>query len=364
MNEVKNNLDISQNHLEQHNNWDKLTFERQIKHELSLEEKQELIDYFRQHDGKTEFDGYRMFVSEVSDHPELTLQPEQLLVKTPNICYLGNHCLNGFDPNDDFLPKNALEGIDYQATPVAFADNTFTHLRFFGSHAVKTDREIAEENYCRFYICPELESIPEIIPKLVEKYQARDLRLTAKFANTNKRNDRMIIYSDQKSASSQLEAIEELKAENPELFQNLGKNRLWGEIEEVEGIYYGQENPYNIAFSYSEDRAVIVGASALALDSIVKNGTQLNDEIVAAVFDLATLGRKVDPNSWSEYIRDEDREQMAEQAEDILYAITDPEELEYIGEEVDFSKFTAIFSGLRFLLEPEKRRQYVKKMNK
>ncbi len=105
-----------------------------------------------------------------------------------------------------------------------------------------------------------------------------------------------------------------------------------------------------MAFSYSEDRAIIVGTSALALDSIVKNGTQLNDEIIAAVFDLATLSRKVDPNSWSEYIKDEDREQMAEQADDILYAITDPEELEYIGKEVDLSKFTSILPGLRLLV--------------
>lgn len=335
------------------NEWTGLTFERQIQHELSLEEKKELIDYFRQRGGRSEFDSYGIFVTDVEGNTAGYLTHEQIISQIPDVVDLGAYHPNGFE---------VTEGIDYTKSPIAYCSNkTFTYVHFFGSHEPKSSHEIVDELYGRFYLCPEFDQLTAILPKLVAKYQEKDLRLIAKFSKTAERNDRMVLYCDKDSAAGQLAALQELKEENPELFQNLGRNRLWGEIEGVDGIYFGQENPY-AHFSYSEDRAMAVGMSAQALDSIVKNGVTVSDEIIEAVFDLATLSRKIDPNSWGEYIKNEDRELMADQAEDILYAINDPEELEYIGDEVDLSKFAQIFSGLRFLLDPEKRKQYINAM--
>ena len=337
------------------NEWTGLTFERQIQHELSLEEKKELIDYFRQRGGRSEFDGYGIFVTDVEGDTNEYFTHEQIITQIPNVVDLGTYRPNGFEVTED---------IDYSKSPIAYSSNkTFTYVHFFGSHEPKSSHEIADEIYGRFYLCPEFDQLPEILPKLVAKYQEKDLRLIAKFARTAERNDRMVLYCDKDSAAEQLEALQELKEENPDLFQNLGRNRLWGAIEGVDGIYFGQENPY-AHFSYSEDRAMAIGMSAQALDSIAANGVTVSDEITEAVFDLATLSRKIDPNSWGEYIKNEDRESMADQAEDILYAINDPEELEYIGDEIDLSKFAQIFSGLRFLLDPEKRKQYINAMRK
>lgn len=322
-----NHLDSSQPNPEQ-NNWDELAFEGKIRQKLSVEEKKGLIHFFKERGGKSEFDAYKLFATEVKDDPSQSLTHEQIATSLPNAVDLGTYQLNGLDYNRDEFQRNALENANLTESPIVYSgDSTFTYIHYYGDHELKDSTEIAGEIYGRLYLCPEFDKLPEILPKLLEKYQEKDLRLVTKVSKTAERNDRLVIYCDKESISSQLEALTELKDENPELFQNLGKNRLWGEIEGIEGIYFGQENPY-AHFSYSEDRAMAVGMAASALSSIKEREPEVTDEAIEAIFDLATLSRKIDPNSWGEYIKESNKKVMSEEAEDILYALSNPEELE------------------------------------
>lgn len=346
--DMEQNEKLQQSKANEPTEWDEIAFERKTDHELTLPEKKELILFFGNHGGKKEWDAYEIFVTDVDEKENKKINHEELIAGIQSAPDLTHLFRNGFYPES--IGKDFTD-IDTKSTPIAFESGGFTHIRFFGDHDVENDQEIARQTYCRFYICPEIEKLPEILPKLVDKYKEKGLRLAAKFANTNERNDRMVIYSDKGSAISQLETLQELKDENPDLFQNLGRNRLWGEIEGIDGIYFGEENPYYKpgGFSYSEDRARVVGRSYEVLQYLKDSGREIDDEVIETIFDLSSLCRYVNPKCWAKCVEKENP--LYSDAEEILYAIQDPKQIESLKDEVDIEKFIKAFPALKSLLE-------------
>ena len=333
--------------------WGEIAFERKTNHKLTFPEKKELLAFFSDHGGKEEWDAYEIFATDVDEDENKKISHEELIANIQPVSDLTHLFRYGFYPEsieDSLFGKNFAE-VDTKNTPIVFKSRGFTHIRFFGNHDVENDQEISRQIYCRFYICPEIEKLPEILPKLFDKYKEKGFRLIAKFADTNERNDRMVIYSDKESAISQLEILQELKDENPDLFQNLGKNRLWGKIEGVDGIYFGEENPYYKpgGFTYSEDRARVVGKSYEVLQSIKDSGQEINDEVIETIFDLSSLDRYVDPKCWAKCIEKENP--LYSDAGVILCAIQNSEKIEYLKDEVDTEKFIEAFPVLKTLLE-------------
>ena len=282
------------------NDWPDLAFKQLTDCELTIGKKKKLLQFFEEKGGEDEYDGYQIFVSDVNDSTESALTSEEIISELSDACSL--HCLNGFDPEDEFQSKY-LENIDLTTTPIVFPDRSFTQIRLFTDGEARGDRETQGDIFCRFYICPETKSLPKIIEKLVDKYKEYGQNLSAKFTGSNQRNDRMVIYSDKESVPVQLELLQEIKNENPELFENLGKNKLWSEIKGVDGIYFGENNPYSKSFSYSEDRAKVVGKSYEMLKSIIDSGQEINDEIIETIFDSASLERDVDPKHWGKLLK-------------------------------------------------------------
>jgi len=313
--------------------WGEVAFEGKIKWTPSLEEKKELVEFLekKKSGGYMEYEAYRIFVGDVSelDQELKEIDPNDMIADIPDAVFGWE---NSFDPEDLSWMKELAE-VDVGHTPICFMSGKFTHIRSFNGREIKSDWDL-DDIYCRFYICPEFEHLPEILPRLVEKYQEKGLRLVAKFCNNNQRNDRMVIYSDKESAMSQLEVLQELKDENPNLFENLGKNRLWGKIEGVDGIYFGQENPYS-KFSYTEDRAKIIGKTYDIWNAMKENGVKLDDEIFETIFGLCTLSRRVDLQSFSEYTKVERLAGLASDASFLLDGIADPGMARLLAEEID-----------------------------
>lgn len=371
----------------EHKESEETSFEKRVAHELSLEDKKELLGFFFEHYEKKAdtwekaqpmYGAYEVFVGDVEDREEKRLSPEQLLAGVPDCINLG-WLSNGIDKRDwerGDIKESALQTsgvnlneVDIENTPLAFYDyGSFVHVRCFNGHEFKYDSDIVDDMKYKFYICPEFEKMPDIIAKLVEKYKEKEMPLIAKFSKENSRNDRVVIYSDKESAEGQFDAISEVMSENPDLFENLGKNRLWNKIDGIDGLYFGQDYPYYRGHSFSEDRAKVVGLAAQFVGSLKDRGdVEMDDEIVETLFDIVALSKKINPRSWGGYIDSEDEEltNMGEDADgfcrELSEELSSPEGRKrwhrgFNG--YDINKWVEIFPALKHII-PEERRQVV-----
>lgn len=285
-------------------------FEERIRHVLSTDSIRDLVNYYREKDGK-DYDGHEKSCYAVFTETE---GPEELRTLTdyiqdiPNVCNLG-YAPNGVDTGqngwgDWRSEKNhqAISNIDLQSTPVALDhDRDFVHLRFYGSHEFKDDTLISKEISGRFFLGPNIEHLPKIIPKLIEKYVQNDVRLVAKFSKSSRRNDSMILYLDKASTSKQLEMVNSLVQDNPELFKDARKGQLWNPIDGIEKIFYNDETGgYQ---SPTAVRARMVQELSDCLFAIEENtglDCLTNDDNVRTLFNLYCIKNGINPLSWGE----------------------------------------------------------------
>lgn len=124
-----------------------------------------------------------------------------------------------------------------------------------------------EEIECRFYMCPEARNIGKIIEKIVKKHEKMNLPYHLRVNTNIEDNDRIILFSDIENAETHLKIINEVRNENPELFTNMGYNKLWGKIENQNDVYFGVE-PSTLKSnceSYSSLRGIVLDQSLNAL---------------------------------------------------------------------------------------------------
>lgn len=286
------------------------TFEERIRHVLSTDSIRDLVNYYREKDGK-DYDGheksyYAVFTE--TEGPEERRTLTDYIQDIPNICNLG-HAPNGIDTGQNGWSdwrckkiRQAISNIDLRSTPVILDhDRDFVHLRFYGSHEFKDDALINKEISGRFFLGPNIAHLPKIIPKLIEKYVQNDVRLVAKFSKSSRRNDSMILYLDKASVPKQLEMVNSLVQDNPELFKDARRGRLWNPVDGAEKIFYNDETGgYQ---SPTEVRARMVQELSDCLFAIEENtglDCLTNDDYVRSLFNLYCIKNGINPLSWGE----------------------------------------------------------------
>lgn len=110
---------------------------------------------------------------------------------------------------------------------------------------------------CRLYLCPKPENLVPIMEAFVNESEAADLPYYFKFSTEPKRNDKLVIYCGEETAEKHLATLEKMNKEHPEWFEGSGKNPLWGDIEGLDGVYYGAEPLETGKESYGTKRAEI-----------------------------------------------------------------------------------------------------------
>ncbi len=125
---------------------------------------------------------------------------------------------------------------------------------------------IKEKYDCRLYMCPKMENIIPIIKKLITIHNNLNINCYLKFNIDSNNNDRITLYSSLENVDKHLQIIKKLQNDNPELFESMGKNKLWGSIDDVDNVYFGM-NPYlfNHGCSYLAVRSMILEEALIDL---------------------------------------------------------------------------------------------------
>lgn len=115
---------------------------------------------------------------------------------------------------------------------------------------------------CRLYMCPKAEKVGDLCKAIMNAHLDRNpLGLYYyKFATRGNRNDRIVYYTNYDKISEDLEIFNEIASKQPELFEGMGKNPFWGNIEGApKGVYFGEEvqGPLSDKESYGSLRARI-----------------------------------------------------------------------------------------------------------
>jgi len=163
----------------------------------------------------------------------------------------------------------------------------------------------SEDIQCRIYMCPQMKNITKLAEKIISKHLDKSLPCYFKFNENYKDNDRLVLYCSKASLEAHMQIIEEIKAKYPELFDRMGKNPLWGNIEGVDGIYCGMEPVLNGgSSSYGNIRAVIFDNSISSLKSLYPDmdfsNMQISNDMVndfKNIFELNCLAHNIDPKN-------------------------------------------------------------------
>lgn len=261
------------------------TPEQLCKTEISPKQVLELVDFLDENGCKNVYQAYEKFISDV---------PEEDKTKSIEVSFL------------DGIKDSKLKH---------FSDRGFEHIRLFNG-SEKTDDEISPLISDRLYICPSAENMQSMIERLVESHSSRGVDLICKIAKDMSRNDRIVIYLTD-NFDEELSLIRDIQNDFPELFAGCRKNKLWCDIDGIENVYYGEE-PQNKAYSYGEDRAIIIG-EIFTLQK--ENLVDLNDEEqLERVYQLECLKRRVNPFRWGTYI-DESDDRVGYAAGRVLYGM-------------------------------------------
>ena len=263
------------------------TPERLCQTELSLTQIRSFVNFCEEKECKNEYGAYEVFITDV---------PEQDKEKAIDAT---------------FLEKTNIEGLSH------FSDRSFEHIRYFAKEE-KSDDEISSSIYGRLYISPSVENTPVLMQKIVEQHYKNNRDLACKFSRTGARNDRIVIYLTE-DFGDEIDMMKEIRKDSPELFTSCNKNKLWCNIEGLDDIYFGAEPP-NKAFSYGEDRAIIIGEIfSLKKENLVDID---NDKELDGLFKLECLKREVNPFNFGFYINDDT---IRSAANDVLYGYSDEE---------------------------------------
>ena len=255
--------------------------------ELSLPQIRSFVDFCTEKGCKNEYGAYEAFITDVPEQDK-----ERAIDAT-------------------FLEKMEIEGLSH------FFDRSFEQIRYFAGEE-KTDSEISPNIYGRLYISPSVENTPVLTQRIIEQHYKNNKDLACKISRTGARNDRIVLYLTE-DFGEEINIIEDIKNDSPELFADCGKNKLWCNIEGVDDVYFGSE-PANKAFSYGEDRARIIGEIfVLQKEDLIDAG---DDKELDEVFKLECLKRSVNPFNFGFYI-DDDTVRSA--AGDVLYGYDDEE---------------------------------------
>ena len=282
--------------------------------ELSLPQIRSFVDFCKEKGCKDKYGAYEIFATDV---------PEQDKEKSIDTT---------------FLKKMEIEGLSH------FSDRNFEQIRYF-TEDKKTDDEISPTIYGRLYISPSVENTPILMQRIIEQHHKNSKDLACKISRTGGRNDRIVLYLTN-NFSDEVSIIRDIKDSSPELFVDCGKNKLWCNIEGVDDVYFGSE-PSNKAFSYSEDRARIVGE----IFSLQKEGLidTDDDKELDEIFKLECLKRSVNPFNFGFYIKNDIVDdvsgktvRISSAADDVLYGHNYGEfrqEDEYLGSKVLVDKW-------------------------
>lgn len=190
--------------------------------------------------------------------------------------------------NNSFILKNSknimeiFSSEDYKKLNIKpiFLQNLNLKSRFvhvLGSYL--SDFKI-ENIECRLYLSPKMEYIMELCREIVNKHNLNSVPCYFKYNTNYEDNDRIVLYSELSNVEKHLKIFEEIKQEKPYLFEEMNKNPLWGNIDNVSDIYIGME-PHVCAsnLSYGALRGMVFDIAFFELKRKYKK-IDLSDEIV------------------------------------------------------------------------------------
>ncbi len=150
---------------------------------------------------------------------------------------------------DRNLKYNAL-----QWCPVKCQGDLFVHCRNY----TNTEKVAVDKVEARLYMSPSLKNLVPLVDQIMQKYDEQDKRCYIKFATKGGRNDKLVLFTNYQSIDSDLKMLQEIQDEHPELFEEMGKNPLWGEMKGApKGVYFGEEPKATGKFSYGTLRGQV-----------------------------------------------------------------------------------------------------------
>lgn len=168
--------------------------------------------------------------------------------------------------------------------PFSLQGESFTHI-----HASFINNFVSEEIECRFYLSPKMENIVSLVKQIIIKHTNENLPCYFKLSTKSERNDRIVLYSSLDNADKHLRILEEIQKENPQLFVQSNKNPLWGNIRDIENIYFGMEPFYKGESSYGAIRGAILDETLSDFKKLYGDFDE-NDEITD---DMADKFKKI-----------------------------------------------------------------------
>lgn len=190
--------------------------------------------------------------------------------------------------NNSFILKNSknimeiFSSEDYKKLNIKpiFLQNLNLKSRFvhvLGSYLSDFKIENVE---CRLYLSPKMEHMMELCREIVNKHNLNSVSCYFKYNTNYEDNDRIVLYSELSNVEKHLKIFEEIKQEKPYLFEEMNKNPLWGNIDNISDIYIGME-PHVCAsnLSYGALRGMVFDMAFFELKQKYKK-IDLSDEIV------------------------------------------------------------------------------------
>lgn len=203
-----------------------------------------------------------------------------------------------FDPHTDKRLKSIFGIMDELKYKYLFEDA----CRFQGNYFLVVDTNhfsVTREKkarYCydtKLYLNIKLENRVTLAKRMIEKALKKDIPFVFKFALYDQRTDNVVIYTDFENVATTADLIDEIKKENPHLFEGCEvKNPLLATYRGYIG--FGEEAYYG---SYNSVRSDILKMTYLELlKQYRKDETSLTDENIKNIFKKNCLHERVDFN--------------------------------------------------------------------
>lgn len=191
-----------------------------------------------------------------------------------------------FDPHSDKRIPNIFTIMDELKYRYLFEDTCYFQGNYFC--VIDTNRfSVDREKHARFcydsklYLNIKLENRIELAKRMIEKALKKNIPFVFKFALYDQRTDNVVIYVDFENVSLTADMIDEVKKENPHLFEGCQvKNPLLATYRKYMG--FGEEAIYS---SYNSARTDILMMTYKELSKLYnKDPNSLTDENIKKIF--------------------------------------------------------------------------------
>ena len=182
---------------------------------------------------------------------------------------------------DEIFKTEVFSKLRYK---LIFPQESMSHNKQMSRYIHVTNTLMREKVECRIYMCPTADNCMELCNLLYEKHNKCKLPCYFKINSRTDDNDRIVLYSSFNSFRKHCKIIGEIRKENPNLFKDCEKNKLWANIKRHKDIYFGGE-PYRIGSeSYGLRLCSIIERSYMDFKFLYGEYTNEEDKFLSIIF--------------------------------------------------------------------------------